>query len=76
MPVPIFREPSDESPVKRGFNIESEDIILVVSESGEMSGFPTQYCSGDFEGESKIQLYLRWGGFRGNITHIVDGVKK
>lgn len=55
---------------------ESENIILVVGEFGEMSGFPTQYCSGNFEGESKIHLYLRWGGLGGNITHIVDGVKK
>ncbi len=55
---------------------ESEYITLIIDKSGEISGFPTQYCSGEFENENKLHLYLRWGGLGGNITHIVDGVKK
>ncbi len=51
-------------------------IVLNIIESGELSIFPTQYSNGEFEGESKIHLYLRWGGLGGNTTHVIDGVKK
>ena len=54
---------------------KDNSIILKIDESGTLSGFPSQYSSGKFEGESNIHLYLRWGGLGGNITHIIDGSK-
>jgi len=50
-------------------------IILKIDKEGVLSGFPTYYCSGEFIGNDKISLYLRWGGLGGGITHIVDGVR-
>jgi hypothetical protein len=51
-------------------------ITLSLNENGELSNFPTQYCNGNFEGDNKIYLYLRWGGLGGGITHEIDGVKR
>ncbi len=64
---------------KNGINIrytESDSITLSINESGEIFGFPTQYCSGEFKGITEINLYLRWGGLGGNLTHIVKGSRK
>ncbi|MCK9291302.1 MAG: hypothetical protein WCR58_03035 [Bacteroidales bacterium] len=55
---------------------ESDSITLIINKSGKISGFPTQYCSGEFEGKLKLHLYLRWGGIGGGIIHTIDGVKK
>jgi len=54
----------------------TSSIILNVNEYGELSGFPTPYCHGKFEGVDKIHLYLRWGGLGGWSYHAVDGTKK
>lgn len=51
-------------------------ITLSLNEDCELSNFPTHYCSGNFKGDNKIHLYLRWGGLGGGITHKIDGVKQ
>lgn len=51
-------------------------IILNIDELGLLSGFPNQYCNGEFEGENRIHLFLRWGGLGGFISYDIDGTKK
>lgn len=54
-----------------------DNITLSINEQGELSDFPTpQYCNGQFDGENIIQLYLKWGGLGGGITHKVNGIKQ
>ena len=55
---------------------DENSIILNIDDSGVLSGFPTVYSGGEFSGENKIHLYLRWGGLGGGNTHTVDGVKQ
>lgn len=43
---------------------------------GLLSNFPTHYCSGKFDGNEKLHLYLRWEGLGGGVTHLVYGEKK
>ena len=51
-------------------------ITLFLDENGELSNFPTYYCFGNFEGDNRIHIYLRWGGLGGGIRHEIDGVKR
>lgn len=55
--------------------VPEHSITLAISPNGELSGFPTHYCSGYFTGNQELHLYLRWGGLGGGVTHIVDGKK-
>ncbi len=55
---------------------DENSIILNIDDNGVMSGFPTQYSGGEFNGKNKIHLYLRWGGLGGGTTHTIDGVKQ
>jgi hypothetical protein len=51
-------------------------ITLNIGEDGELSDFPTHYCSGDFLSSDSLHLYLRWGGLGGGTTHQIEGFKK
>jgi hypothetical protein len=51
-------------------------ITLLIDPDYGLSGFPTRYCSGSFEGMDRLNLYLRWGGLGGGITHVVEGMKE
>ena len=55
---------------------DENSITLKIDKENQLSDFPTHYCSGEFEGNNKLHLYLRWGGLGGGITHIVDGEKQ
>ena len=50
-------------------------ITLRIDHDYNLSGFPTHYCSGSFEGMEMLNLYLRWGGLGGGVTHVVKGTK-
>ncbi len=50
-------------------------IILKIDNENKLYDFPTHYCSGEFDGNDRLHLYLRWGGLGGGVTHIVDGEK-
>ena len=56
--------------------MKDSSIILNIDELSKLSGFPTSYCNGEFEGDNKLHLYLRWGGLGGFISYNVDGTKK
>lgn len=51
-------------------------ITLTIGEDGELSDFPTHYCSGEFLSGDSLHLYLRWGGLGGGTTHQIEGFKK
>jgi hypothetical protein len=51
-------------------------VNLTIDKENILSNFPSQYCSGAFEGHEKLHLYLKWGGLGGGINHIVDGEKQ
>jgi len=55
---------------------DKNSITLKIDREEILSGFPTKYSSGAFDGNEKIKLYLRWGGLGGGITHSISGVKK
>lgn len=50
-------------------------ITLGINETGELSNFPTSYCGGEFQGTTNLDIYLRWGGQGGGITHSIKGKK-
>jgi hypothetical protein len=54
---------------------QSDSITLSVDETGMLSNFPTQYCSGQFIGADSLHLFLRWGGLGGYNQNIVNGKK-
>ena len=54
---------------------DSTSVTLNIDCSGNLSGFPTQYSGGEFSGDSKIHMYLRWGGLGGGTIHAIDGIK-
>ncbi len=54
---------------------ENTSIKLTVDEAGELSNFPTHYCSGKFIGSDSLYLYLRWGGLGGFQAHVIHGKK-
>jgi hypothetical protein len=54
----------------------NNSITLKIDKENILTGFPTAYCGGEFDGNNKLHLYLRWGGLGGRITHVVDGEKK
>ncbi|HOU35436.1 MAG: hypothetical protein KBF06_03355 [Bacteroidales bacterium] len=51
-------------------------ITLTIGENGELSDFPTHYCSGKFLSRDTLHLYLRWGGLGGGTIHQIEGLKK
>ncbi len=51
-------------------------ITLIIDKDDKLSDFPTQYCSGQFDENNTIHLFLRWGGLGGGVTHVIDGEKK
>lgn len=55
---------------------KDSSIILNINELGLLSGFPNHYCNGEFEGENKIHLFLRWGGLGGFTSYDINGTKK
>lgn len=55
---------------------KDSSIVLNIDESGVLSGFPNQYCSGEFNGNNKIHLFLRWGGLGGFMQCNIYGTKK
>ena len=54
----------------------NNSIALTIDKEGVLSDFPTHYCSGKFDGDDKIHIFLRWGGLGGGISHRIDGEKK
>ena len=50
-------------------------FVLKVSEDGELSGFREQGY-GKFEGNDKMHIYYRSGGYGGGIRVDIDGIKK
>lgn len=55
---------------------ENHSVILKVNEDEELTGFPTQYCSGEMSGKKDIHIYLRYGGLGGGSSYDIDGRKK
>jgi len=53
--------------------LDNRSITLSIDEDGVLSEFPTKYCGGKFDGEEKINLYLKWGGLGGGVTHVIEG---
>jgi len=60
--------------------LEDTSMILKLSETGEISGFPTGSSggsgSGEFEGFNKVYLQFKWGGQGGFLEHTINGNKK
>lgn len=55
---------------------ENYSIELAINKDGELSDFPTHYCSGNFIGNDSIHLYIRTGGLGGGSSHLIEGKKR
>jgi hypothetical protein len=55
---------------------QNDSVILSIDETGELSNFPTQYCSGKFTGSDSLYLFLRWGGLGGYVQNVIIGTKQ
>ena len=51
-------------------------ITLTIGQDGELSDFPTNYCSGEFVTIDSLHLFLAWGGLTKGTTHMIEGLKK
>jgi hypothetical protein len=48
-------------------------ISLEIDENGNIAGFPSNYCSGEFHNQTSLNLYLKWGGLGAYIVHYIEG---
>lgn len=55
---------------------QDDSVVLNIDDTGNLSGFPTQYCSGEFLNDSQINLSMRWGGLGGGTNHTVNGIRQ
>lgn len=69
----VYGELNNEISIKYTSN---NSITLTIGENGELSNFPTHYCSGKFLATDILNLYLKWGGLGGGTTHQIEGLKK
>jgi hypothetical protein len=46
-------------------------LIVTLGENGKLENLPTHYCSGSFSNTSTLNIYLKWGGLGGGVTHQV-----
>ena len=54
---------------------ENLSVTLKVKEDEELTGFPTNYCSGEMAGKKDIHIYLRYGGLGGASSFDIVGKK-
>ncbi len=54
---------------------QNDEITARIDEKGYFV-FPPPFSSGNFEGTSKLSIFLKWGGQGGGGTHIINGVKQ
>jgi hypothetical protein len=52
-----------------------DSITLVVGIDGKLSNFPTQYCNGEFIGNTSLQMFLRYGGLGSFSEYQITGNK-
>ena len=50
-------------------------LIVTLGENGKLEKLPTNYCSGSFSNSSTLNIYLKWGGLGGGVTHQVYGTR-
>lgn len=54
---------------------DTNSAIIAIDKNGDITNFPTQYASGDFDGTENINLYLRYGGLGGFVAYEIKGKK-
>jgi len=67
-----YGEKDDELLIKYS---DMHSVVISISHDGEISGLPTKYCNGEFDGYDKLDLFLRYGGLGGGSSHDITAVK-
>ncbi len=55
--------------------LEDDYVTLVVDEEGVLSGFATNYSSGEFEDSEHLRVFIRWGGLGGGGSHSITATR-
>ncbi len=55
--------------------LPDDSITLAIGTDGKLSNFPTQYCNGEFTDNSKLHLFLRYGGLGNYSQYQIEGNK-
>ncbi len=68
----ITGDADDELMVRYSGN---NSAIIAIDKNGDITNFPTQYASGDFDGTEVMNLHLRYGGLGGYVAYEIKGKK-
>jgi hypothetical protein len=55
--------------------LEDNYITLAVDDDGVLSGFSTEYSSGEFEDTNHLRIFIRWGGLGGGGSHSINATR-
>ncbi len=69
----VYGEADDEVLIKYADN---HFVQLTLEPDGELSNFPTHYCSGRFVNTDSLSLFIKTGGLGGGTTLRINGCKK